>query len=40
MGDARFLPFSDEAFDGLFLECTLSLVREYTQVIGECRQAC
>jgi arsenite methyltransferase len=38
MGDARLLPFSDEAFDGLFLECTLSLVQEYAQVIRECRR--
>ena len=37
-GDARFLPFSDEAFDALFLECTLSLVRDHAQVIRECRR--
>ena len=38
IGDAGFLPFSDEAFDALFLECTLSLVRDYAEVIRECRR--
>ena len=36
LGDAEALPFADGSFDGVFLECTLSLVSNRDQVLKEC----
>jgi len=35
-GNAQALPFVDESFDGVFLECMLSLVLDRVQVLQEC----
>jgi len=37
-GDAGTLPFSDASFDGVLLECTLSLVRDCERVLKECHR--
>jgi arsenite methyltransferase len=37
-GDAQILPFAAETFDGVFLECTLSLVLDREQVLQECHR--
>lgn len=36
VGDAKALPFSDEYFDGVLLECTLSLLPDRERVLEEC----
>ncbi len=36
LGDAEALPFADGSFDGVFLECTLSLVSNRDQALKEC----
>jgi arsenite methyltransferase len=36
LGDAASLPFPDRVFDGLLLECSLSVVPDCTTVLGEC----
>jgi ubiquinone/menaquinone biosynthesis C-methylase UbiE len=38
VGDAGVLPFSDASFDGVLLECTLSLVRDREGVLTECHR--
>jgi ubiquinone/menaquinone biosynthesis C-methylase UbiE len=38
VGDAGVLPFSDGSFDGVLLECTLSLVRDRERVLKECHR--
>ncbi|MBM3301642.1 MAG: methyltransferase domain-containing protein [Deltaproteobacteria bacterium] len=38
IGCAEALPFSDGSFDGVLLECTLSLVQDRERVISECRR--
>jgi arsenite methyltransferase len=37
-GDAGTLPFADESFEGVFLECTLSLVLDCERVLKECHR--
>lgn len=37
-GDAETLPFADGSFDGVFLECTLSLVSNRDQALKECHR--
>jgi arsenite methyltransferase len=38
MGYAGALPFPDESFDGVILECTLSLVRDRERALKECHR--
>ena len=38
LGDAEALPFADESFEGVLLECALSLVRDRTRVFLECHR--
>ena len=38
IGTAEKLPFPDNAFDGLFLECTLSLLKDRNAVLAECHR--
>lgn len=38
LGDAGMLPFANESFDGVFLECTLSLVSDRDRVLRECHR--
>jgi arsenite methyltransferase len=38
VGDAGALPFSNASFDGVLLECTLSLVRDWERVLTECHR--
>jgi ubiquinone/menaquinone biosynthesis C-methylase UbiE len=38
MADAAALPFRDGHFHGIILECSLSLVQDPTQVLGECHR--
>ncbi len=38
VGEAEALPYADESFDGVFLECTLSLVKEHAPVFSECHR--
>ena len=38
MGDAAALPFPDGQFEGVFFECSLSLVEDYAHVLRECRR--
>ncbi|MFH0821198.1 MAG: class I SAM-dependent methyltransferase [Pseudomonadota bacterium] len=38
MGDAGLLPFPEGSFDGVIMECTLSLVRDREAVLNECRR--
>lgn len=38
IGDAEALPFADGSFDGVVLECTLSLVQEHEAVLSECHR--
>jgi arsenite methyltransferase len=38
IGTAGRLPFSDTAFRGVFLECTLSLTSNHREVLGECHR--
>jgi arsenite methyltransferase len=38
IGDAGRSPFRDGAFDGLFLECTLSLMSDQNAVLAECHR--
>lgn len=37
-GDAGALPFAGESFDGVLLECTLSLMRDCKRVLKECHR--
>jgi len=37
-GDAHALPFADGSFDGVFLECTLSLALDRYRVLEECNR--
>jgi arsenite methyltransferase len=38
MGTADRLPFGDSVFDGIFLECTLSLIKDSRNALAECRR--
>lgn len=38
IGDAEALPFADGSFDGIVLECTLSLVQDHEAVLSECHR--
>jgi len=38
LGDAGAIPFCDASFDGVLLECTLSLMRDRERVLNECRR--
>jgi arsenite methyltransferase len=38
LGDAEALPFADESFEGVLLECALSLVRDRARVLRECHR--
>ena len=38
IGDAETLPFADDAFDAVFIECVLSAVPDKTAALAECRR--
>ena len=38
MGTADRLPFGDNVFNGVFLECTLSLMNDSLKVLSECHR--
>jgi arsenite methyltransferase len=38
LADGETLPFADESFDGVLLECALSLVQDHARVLRECHR--
>jgi SAM-dependent methyltransferase len=38
IGTADRLPFGDNVFDGIFLECTLSLMKNSRKILAECHR--